>query len=88
MSFTFNYYDEDLEYIETTHVIECKSTQVAPYRDREFSVVVGTAYLINALMTLKETDRQSTLSFTDNRMKPILFENSTLQIIIAPTKSN
>lgn len=84
LDFTCHYNNDDMELVEVVHTIEYKDIQIPPHRNSEFTVTVNVDILINALMTLKETDSKSTLNFTDDPMKPMLLKNETLQIIVSP----
>lgn len=87
LDFKIEFLDTDGELTQITHTIHYTDIRPTPYYDKRFTVMVSLDCLVNALMTLRETDNESTLNFTTDPLRPIMFENSMLQVLLLPVKA-
>lgn len=85
LNFYILYFDKYDSECEIEHTIESKDMVIPQGYNKEITLYANSSYLIQCLMSLVETGNNHTISFNEP-LKPILLENSMIQMILLPMR--
>ena len=86
LRFIVKHLGDNTESFIQEYEVECESEETTLYNDEHFTTTVSINHLIDAMLTLRESDNESILNFQIDPMSPMLFSNSSLQIILTPVR--